>query len=259
MSKHTDAVVVERHGRVAVMTINRPDVRNAIDQAVCQGLVTHANSLSGDATVGALVIHGAGDHAFSAGADLATVARLSGADKRRFVESAWRAVDTIFRLSLPTIAAIKGHALGGGLELCLACDVRLAEPDASLGLPEMTLGGVPAFGAVQLLPAIIGRGRAMDMMLNGRRVSADEAERIGLVTRVVPAGEVFHSALALAQQYAARPPEAVRYLKMALNAASPSHDAAGMHGMISDLCHSDPTYQEKIARFIPALGSEPSS
>lgn len=252
MDNRSDVVLHERQGRVAVLTINRQNVRNAIDAAVCQALCDHAAALSRDDGIGAVVIRGAGDRAFSAGADLATIAQLDGAAKRRFIEGAWHALDTIARLPIPSIAAIHGYALGGGLELALACDLRVADADAVMGLPEMTLGGVPSFGAVQRLPAIIGRGRAIDMILSGRRVTASEAERIGLVTRLTPQGAAFDTALDMAQELATRPREVVRYFKLALNAAYPGQDAAGLHGMISDLCHSDPTYQSQIARFASA-------
>ncbi|MCC6304303.1 MAG: enoyl-CoA hydratase/isomerase family protein [Rhodobacteraceae bacterium] len=245
----TGRVGLERHGRVALLRIARPEALNAIDEGVCADFLAHAAALAADATVGAAVVAGTGGRALSAGADLATVARLSGPGKRRFIESAWRALDALARLPVPVIAAIEGYALGGGLELALACDLRVADPDAVMGLPEMALGSVPSFGAVQRLPGIVGRGRAVELMLGGRRIDGREAERIGLVNRLAPPGQTVATAMAMAEDLAARPREAVRYLKLALDGALAGPAAAELHGLVSDACHADPAYQARISRF----------
>lgn len=243
------SVVLERHGRVALIRIERPEAMNAIDPGVCSALAAHAAALSDTPEIGAAVVCGAGGKAFSAGADLATVARLSGAAKRRFIESAWQALRDLAQAPVPVVAAIEGYALGGGLELALACDLRVADPDAVLGLPELALGSVPSFGAVQRLPEIVGRGRALELLLCGRRIDGREAERIGLVTRLSPPGGAMETAMAMAQDLAGRPREAVRYLKLAMRGAFGADGAAELHGLISDACHADPAYQARIGRF----------
>lgn len=248
MAQSEDLVTLERRGDVAILRLNRPKSLNAIDLALCTRLSAHLSSLDGDTGVGAVVLAGAGGRAFSAGADLALITALSGAEKRRFVETAWRTLDDLARLPLPTIAAIDGYALGGGLELALACDLRVAHRDAVMGLPEMDLGSVPSFGAIQRLPGIVGRGRALELVLSGRRIGAAEAERIGLVGEIAAHRSV-DSALELAERLASRPAEAVRYLKLALSLDGAGQDAAGLHGMISDICHRAPGYAERTARF----------
>lgn len=242
------AVTLELRDRVAILQINRPDVRNAIDIHVAMAIRSHVEAIASDTTISALVVCGSGTKAFSAGADLATVARLNGSGKRRFIETCWRAFDDLARLPIPTIAAIHGYALGGGLELALACDLRVADADAVLGFPELTLGGVASFGAVQRLPGMVGTGRARDLLLRARRLDGREAERIGLVTLLSARGAVLEDALSLAEELSTRPREAVRYLKLALDTQGHA-GAAELHGLISDLCHSDPEYQARIARF----------
>ncbi|MFV0493226.1 MAG: enoyl-CoA hydratase/isomerase family protein, partial [Pseudorhodobacter sp.] len=182
----------------------------------------------------------------------------NGADKRRFVETCWRALDDLARLPVATVAAMEGYALGGGLELALACDLRFADPDVILGFPEMVLGSVASFGAVQRLPAMVGTGRARDLLFRGHRIGASEAERIGLVSQVTEPGMVMKEAMTLAKEMSARPREAIRYLKHALSGGD-SRGAAELHGLISDLCHSEPDYQARISGFTqsgPASGGE---
>ncbi|HRO10869.1 enoyl-CoA hydratase/isomerase family protein [Amaricoccus sp.] len=241
-------VTVEARGRVALVWLDRPAKINALDAALCRALVRAVEEIEADAGLGAMVIAGRGPHGFSAGADLATVARLSGAAKRRFVEEAWRAIDRVAAAPVPSVAALHGHVLGGGLELALACDLRFADPGARLALPELALGSVPSFGAVQRLPALVGRARAVELILGGEVLDAEAAGRAGLVTRVTAAGAVIEEALARAEVLAGLPREAVRYLKLAL--AMPADGrAAALHGLISDACHSSPEYQARIARF----------
>lgn len=241
-------VSLEQQGRVAILTIDRPEVCNAINFDVATAIAAQAEALGRNPGIGALIVCGSGSKAFSTGADLATVARLNGADKRRFVEACWKALDQLASLPFPTIAAMEGYALGGGLEMALACDLRVADPDTVLGFPEILLGGVASFGAVQRLPGMIGTGRARELLFLGKRMDGREAARIGLVSMLTASGAVRLEALAVASELATRSPEAVRYLKLALSAGF-HQGAAGIHGLISDLCHSDPDYQARIARF----------
>jgi enoyl-CoA hydratase len=241
-------ITVERRGAVALLWLDRPAKINALDAALCRGLVAAVEEVEADPGVGAMVVAGRGPRGFSAGADLATVARLSGEGKRRFVEEAWRALERVAAAPVPSIAALHGHVLGGGLELALACDLRFADPGARLALPELALGSVPSFGAVQRLPALVGRARALELMLGGEALDAGAACRAGIVTRVTAAGAMLEEALARAEALARLPREAVRYLKLAL--AMPADGrAAALHGLISDACHASPAYRAVIARF----------
>lgn len=241
-------VTVERRGAVALVWLDRPAKINAIDPALCRGLEAAVEVVEADEGIGAMVLAGRGPRGFCAGADLATVARLSGAGKRRFVEAAWRALDRVAAAPVPSVAALHGHVLGGGLELALACDLRFADPGARLGLPELALGSVPSFGAVQRLPALVGRARALELLLDGAPLDTAAAERAGLVTRVTAPGTVVEEALARAEALARLPREAVRYLRLALAMPGDAR-AAALHGLVSDACHADPGYRERIARF----------
>jgi enoyl-CoA hydratase len=240
-------VTVERRGAVALVWLDRPGKINALGPGLCRGLVAAVDAVEADDTVGAMVIAGRGPRGFCAGADLATVASLSGAGKRRFVESAWRALDRVAEAPVPSVAALHGHVLGGGLELALACDLRFAAPGARLGLPELALGSVPSFGAVQRLPALVGRARALELLLDATPIDAETAQRLGLVTRLTAPGAAVEEALAR-EVLARLPREAVRHLRLALKMPEDAR-AAALHGLISDACHSDPGYQERIARF----------
>jgi enoyl-CoA hydratase len=201
---------------VATVTLNRPDVHNAMNEAMRRELTQCFTALVTDDDVRVILVTGAGEKAFSAGADV-----------REFVEpqvptrfrEARRRVDfrqVMDRCAQPIIAAIRGYAFGGGLELALACDVRIAGEGARLGLTEIDLAIIPGGGGTQRLPRLIGRGKALEMILTGARISAAEALRLGIVERVVPDNEVMPAAEALARTLAGKAPVALRYAKEAI-------------------------------------------
>ncbi len=235
-------------GAVARLTLARPAVLNAIDQQVCQALVRHIERLEQDGETRVIVVSGQG-RAFSAGADLRLMRSLDAQALRRFIELTWWAFDRLRRSPLVSIAALHGHVLGGGLELALACDLRIADDTASLALPEMGLGSVPGSGAMQRLPALIGESRTLELALSGRRVQADEALRIGLVNLAVPAGQAQDQAMQWAASFAGRPAEAVRYAKTAMRARGDPELAAALHGLISACCQKNKAYQGNTERF----------
>lgn len=241
-------VTVERRGAVAVLWLNRPEKINALDPALCAALVEAVDKVEADKEVGAIVVAGKGTKGFCAGADLDTVAKLAGAEKRRFIETAWRTQDRLAQSSLPSIAALHGHVLGGGLELALACDLRFADPTTQFALPELQLGSVPSFGAVQRLPPLIGRARAIELMLADTPISAAAAANIGLITSITATGRFVDMAVARAEQLATLPRESIRYLRFALSMPLDAR-AAELHGLISDACHANPDYTARIARF----------
>jgi len=201
---------------VATVTLDRPDVHNAMNDRMRQELVRCFGDLAASDEARVIVVTGAGERAFSAGADIrefvAPQAPTRFRESRKRVD--FRAV--MDRCPQPIIAAIRGYAFGGGLELALACDIRIAGEDARLGLTEIDLAIIPGGGGTQRLPRLVGRGRALEMILTGARIDAREALRIGLVERVVPAAEVLASALALAKTLAAKAPVALRYAKEAV-------------------------------------------
>ena len=201
-------------GGIAVLTIDRPDALNALNGELLLELATAFDLVEGDVEVRALIITGAG-RAFIAGADIAELAPLDDPFAGRETSLGGQDVmNTLAALPFPTIAAINGFALGGGLELALACDLRVASPQAKLGLPEVGLGLIPGYGGTQRLPRLIGHGRALDLILTGRHVPVDEALQLGLVNRV--AEDALEGALALARQTLRNAPIAIGLAKEAM-------------------------------------------
>jgi enoyl-CoA hydratase len=209
---------IELRDRIATLTINRPDVRNALDRQTVTEITTALAEVGGREDVGALVITGAGDQVFVAGADIRQIRERRRDDGLAAINSSVFAA--IERFEKPTIAAINGHALGGGCELALACDLRVAAEHARFGQPEVNLGIIPAAGATQRLPRLIGLGRAKQLVLTGETIDAATALSWGLVTAVVPSADLLSAAHALAARVLARGPLAVRLAKLALNASS---------------------------------------
>jgi len=198
---------------VAAITLDRPDVFNAMNEPMRRELTACFTRLAVDDDVRVILIAGAGERAFSAGADIREFVQppipVRFREERKRVD--FRAV--MDRCPQPIIAAIRGYALGGGLELALACDIRVAAEDAQLGLTEINLAIIPGGGGTQRLPRLIGRGKALEMILTGARISASEALRLGLVERVVPSADVVAAAQELARTLAAKAPVALRYAK----------------------------------------------
>src|SRR5215218_11042283 len=227
LPENQPVVRVEVAGRVATVTLDRPEALNAISTELALDLAAAVEPLGVDPGVGAVVLTGAGDRAFCVGADLKQRAGFD--DQGWFVqrEAFRRGFAAVRRCPLPTVAAVSGFALGGGTELAISCDLVVAADDATFGLPEVRLGLVPAGGGTQLLARRVGRAVAKDLVLTGRRVGAEEAARVGLADRVVPAGEVVAAATALAAEIAANAPTAVRMAKWALEVgADLSQEAA---------------------------------
>ena len=216
-------ILVERRDAVAVLTLNAPERRNAIDLEMVQGLHAALDDLRGDDDVVAVVLTGAGEKAFAAGADIAQLKERAARDALAAINSALFA--KVEEFPVPVIAAIRGFCLGGGCELAIACDLRVAGAGAKLGQPEVSLGIIPAAGATYRLPRLVGLGKARELVYTGRILDAAEAERIGLVERVVPDGEVLDAALALAGEIAKNGPLAVRLAKQSMNALARPNQA----------------------------------
>jgi enoyl-CoA hydratase len=199
--------------KILVLTLNRPERRNALSKALLTHLDTTLRQIEVDDTVSAVIIIGAGDRAFCAGADINEQRGFSPEDAYEHMRFGHAIFDRLEALPTPTIAAINGFALGGGLELALACDIRLASSQASLGLPEITLANIPGWGATQRLPRLIGPSRAKQMMFTGRPVSAENAERYGLVNGVYEPDQLLDECLGLARHIANNSTEALACLK----------------------------------------------
>ncbi|MEZ5317642.1 MAG: enoyl-CoA hydratase-related protein [Vicinamibacterales bacterium] len=205
-------LLVERDEAVLVVTINRPKVLNALNTATLLELDQVIAEAKLDASVRAIVITGSGDRAFVAGADINELAVQTPVGGRDHARRGQALFDRIERLGKPVIAAVNGFALGGGCELAMACTIRVAADTAKFGQPEINLGLIPGYAGTQRLPRLVGRGRALELLLTGDPIGAEEAWRIGLVNRVVPAAGLVEAARALAKTLAAKAPVAVRYI-----------------------------------------------
>lgn len=202
---------------VAVLTVDRPERLNAFDSSMVREMRAVLARLEGDEAVRAIVVTGAGDKAFIAGGDVAEMRDLDLARAERFVHAGQQLTVEIERMGKPVIAAVNGYALGGGTEIALACDIRLASDTAVFGLPEVTLGILPGWGGTQRAARLLGRGVALELILTGRRITAEEALRVGLVNRVVPAAELMSEAQEMARLIARNSPAAVRQAKKAIH------------------------------------------
>lgn len=211
-------VVVERDGPVGIITINRPQVLNALNDRTVAELDAALDELAADGEVRVIVITGAGPKAFVSGADINELRALQTAQQaRRKAAEGQRVLRKIEALPKPVIAAINGYALGGGCEIAMACDIRVAADTAKLGQPEINLGILPGYGGTQRLPRLIGRGRAKLLLFTGDMVDANEAYRLGLVDKVVPAAELMDQVKALAYSIASKAPVALALIKEAVN------------------------------------------
>jgi enoyl-CoA hydratase/carnithine racemase len=209
-------LLAEVQDGIGILTLNRPEVMNAVNQALLAALHEHLSAWRFDSSVRAVIVTGAGDKAFSAGADLKERATLTPDEVRRFLTTIRDTFTLVERMPQPVLAAINGLALGGGLEFALACDLRLATESASMSLTETSLAIIPGAGGTQRLPRLIGPGRAKEMIFTARRVTAREAEAWGLVNRVAPDGEVLAAAVAMAKQITANGPVALAQAKFAI-------------------------------------------
>ena len=211
------SVDVVRDGGVAVVTVNRPDAMNALDGEHAEGLRDHLEDLAADPEARVVLLTGAGDVAFVAGADIKYMQSLGVLEARRWGELGQACANLLETIPKPTIAAINGYALGGGCELALACDIRLASAAARLGQPEVNLGIIPGWGGSQRLPRIVGLGFAKEIVFTGRAVSAKEAHDWGLVNQIYEPADLMAEALKLAHQLAKQSPLALAYAKEATN------------------------------------------
>jgi len=246
-----ETVRTERDGAVAILTVDRPEKRNALSAAVRRELIAALDELRDDTDIRVLVLTGAGEKAFVAGADIGEFAERTPLEQRAAMTGR-RIFDEIAAYPKPVIAMINGFALGGGCELALACDLRIAADTAKLGQPEINLGIIPGGGGTQRLPRVVGTGQAMRLILTGEIIDAAEALRIGLVDLVHPAAELRERTLELARGMAARSPVAVQMAKSAVRAAAEMPLAAGLayETELFATCFASDDKREGVAAFL---------
>ncbi|MCB9885650.1 MAG: enoyl-CoA hydratase/isomerase family protein [Planctomycetes bacterium] len=245
-------VLVEREGHLAVVTVNRPSKLNALDNETITELDTAFTALDGDAGVAAIIVTGAGEKAFVAGADITVLAKQGVLDGTANSRHGQRMMSRLENCSKPVLAAINGFALGGGLELALACDVRFASNNAKLGLPEVSLGIIPGYGGTQRLARLCGSGAALQLILTGDPVTADEAMRIGLVNGVFEPAELLVKVKAIAQRMVSRGPTALALAKQAVRrgAAMSMDDALALEADLFGMISSTAEMKEGMAAFL---------
>jgi len=208
---------LEKKNAIAYVTVNRPKVLNALNMATMEDLRHAFTDIKNDAAIRAVILTGSGEKAFIAGADIGELAKNDAVTAKEYTHRGQSVLDLIEKLGKPVIACINGFALGGGCEIALACTMRLASESAKLGQPEVKLGIIPGYGGTQRLPRLVGKGVAMQLVLSGEIISAQEALRIGLVNEVVAAAELIPRAEAIAQKIIANAPLAVQYAMEAVN------------------------------------------
>jgi enoyl-CoA hydratase len=222
-------ITFESRDGVAIVTINRPDKLNALNDRVVDELDAAFSAIGADAAIRGVILTGSGEKAFVAGADIAELSTQSPVDGKERSIRGQKVLDRIEDLGKPVIAAINGFALGGGCELAMACHVRIASDNARLGTPEVKLGIMCGYAGTQRLPRLVGKGRALEMLLTGEMVDAQEALRIGLVNRVVPKDKLMAEAEALLRKMLANGPVSLRFVMEAVNAGLEMPFAEGQY------------------------------
>jgi enoyl-CoA hydratase/carnithine racemase len=210
-------ILFEKKNSIAYVTVNRPKVLNALNMATMEELRAAFHNIKNDAGVRVVILTGAGEKAFIAGADIGELAQHNAVSGKEFTHRGQSVLNLIENLGKPVIACINGFALGGGCELAMACTMRLASESAKLGQPEVKLGIIPGYGGTQRLPRLVGKGVAMQLLLTGEMISAQEAHRIGLVNEVVAPADLIPRAEAIAAKIIANAPLAVQYTTEAVN------------------------------------------
>src|SRR5579859_144233 len=244
-------VLYERKGDIAYVTVNRPRVLNALNTATWKDMRTAFAQARDDDAVRGVVLTGAGK-AFIAGADISELAHVSAFEAEQLSRFGQEVLDLIENLGKPVVAAINGFALGGGCETAMACTIRLAVESARFGQPEVKLGLLPGGGGTQRLPRLVGKGRALHLILSGDLIGAEEAHRIGLVNEIVPAADLIPRAEAILREIAANAPLGVRYALEAVNKGLETSQAEGfaLEASVFGLCAATEDKAEGISAFL---------
>jgi enoyl-CoA hydratase/carnithine racemase len=245
-------VQYEKKGAIAYVTVNRPKVLNALNTPTWKDLRTAIEDARDDTSVRGVILTGAGNKAFIAGADISELAHVAAFEAEKSSRFGQEVLDLVENLGKPVIAAVNGFALGGGCETAMACTIRIAVETARFGQPEVTLGLIPGGGGTQRLPRLVGKGRALQLILSGEMISAQEAYRIGLVNEIVPAADLITRAEAILKKIASNAPIAV---KLALEAANKGMDASQGEGLLLEasyfgLCAATEDKKEGTTAFL---------
>jgi enoyl-CoA hydratase/carnithine racemase len=221
-------LLYEKKDAIAYVTLNRPKVLNALNQGTWENMRTAFEDARDDAAVRGVILTGAGDKAFIAGADIGELAHVTAVEAEKSSSYGQAVLNLIENLGKPVIAAVNGFALGGGCETAMACTIRVASEKAKFGQPEVTLGLIPGGGGTQRLPRLVGKGRALQLILSGEMISAQEAYRIGLVNEVVPPADLITRAEAILRKIFSNAPIAIKYALEAANKGSETSQSEGL-------------------------------
>jgi enoyl-CoA hydratase len=245
-------VLYEKKGAIAYVTVNRPKVLNALNTPTWKDLRTAFMDARGDAAVRGVILTGAGDKAFIAGADISELAHVAAFEAEQASRFGQDVLDLIENLGKPVVAAVNGFALGGGCETAMACTIRLAVDTAKFGQPEVMLGLLPGGGGTQRLPRLVGKGRALQLILTGETISAQEAYRIGLVNEIVPAADLITRAEAILKRIAANAPISVGFALEAVNKGleTSQSDALLLEASYFGLCAATEDKKEGTTAFL---------
>ena len=245
-------VLYEKRGAIAYVTLNRPKVLNALNRKTWEDLRTAFEAARADAAVHGVILTGAGDKAFIAGADISELAHLSAVEAEESSSNGQSVLNLVEDLGKPVIAAINGFALGGGCETAMACTIRIAVESAKFGQPEVKLGILPGGGGTQRLPRLIGKGRALQLILTGEMITAQEAYRIGLVNEIVPAANLISRAEAILKQISSNAPVAIKYSLEAVNKGleTSQDEGAALEASFFGICAATEDKKEGTSAFL---------
>jgi enoyl-CoA hydratase/carnithine racemase len=245
-------IVFEKKDRIAYVTVNRPKVLNALNMATMEELRTVFTEIKNDGAIRVAILTGSGEKAFVAGADIAELAKHDAVSGKEYTHRGQSVLDLIENLGKPVIACINGFALGGGCEIAMACTVRLASESARFGQPEVKLGIIPGYGGTQRLPRLVGKGIAMQLVLAGEMITAQEAYRIGLVNEVAAPADLISRAEAIAHKIIANAPLAVQYAMEAVNKGMEMTLAEGLYleATLFGLCCATEDKKEGTTAFL---------
>jgi enoyl-CoA hydratase len=245
-------VIYESRDAISIITVNRPKVLNALDQATLAQLRAAFESARDDASILGVILTGAGDKAFIAGADIGELARLTTVEAEAYSRQGHAVLDLIESFGKPVIAAVNGYALGGGCETAMACTMRLAADNAKFGQPEVKLGLIPGFGGTQRLARLVGKGRALQLILSGAMIDAQEAYRIGLVNEVVAHAGLLERAAEILRQITANAPLAIKFAIEAVNKGVETSlpEALTLEGSLFAICAATQDKAEGTSAFL---------
>ena len=252
MTGSFETILFEQRNHIAVVTINRPEKLNALNRKVKSELREVFSKIKDDDAVRVVILTGSGDKSFVAGTDIKELTDLDQEKGKQFSAAGQELFNLIENLGKPVIAAVNGYALGGGCELALACHIRIATENARFGQPEVTLGIIPGYGGSQRLARLVGKGRAMELILTGSQIDAQEALRIGLVNKLVPQTELRKTAETLAESIASKPHIAIRIALKAVNVTDETNltDGQELEATLFGLCCATEDFREGVAAFL---------